>query len=70
MTEDDPYRLPPELDALVDEAYAEAEAIFGRECEGCGKSFLAKRSDARYCSDGCRVNAWKRRQRQARREAS
>jgi ribosomal protein S27AE len=63
------YELPPDLYAVVEEAYAEAAEILGRRCEACGRSFIAKRSDARHCSDVCRVTAWKRRQRSQRRPA-
>jgi hypothetical protein len=30
-------------------------------CESCGNDFTATRWDARYCSNGCRQSAWRRR---------
>jgi hypothetical protein len=30
-------------------------------CQNCGARFTARRSDARYCSDACRVYAWRAR---------
>jgi hypothetical protein len=30
-------------------------------CESCGNDFTATRWDARYCSNGCRQAAWRRR---------
>ena len=33
-----------------------------RICVGCGKGFHATRSDARYCSSTCRVQAYRSRQ--------
>jgi len=32
-------------------------------CDNCGKSFYAQRSTARYCSDNCRVSAFRQRTR-------
>lgn len=32
-----------------------------RNCEGCGDSFVAARSDARYCSSACRQRAYRQR---------
>lgn len=30
-------------------------------CDRCGETFTAKRSDARYCSGGCRTEAYRKR---------
>jgi len=35
----------------------EVHAGWVHECEWCGETFEAKRSDARFCSDTCRQNA-------------
>lgn len=39
------------------------------QCEECGAEFTA-RADAVYCSDLCRVRAWRARKGEAQREAS
>lgn len=34
---------------------------YTKSCEYCRRSFTAKRKEAKYCSDGCRVSAYKKR---------
>lgn len=32
-----------------------------RTCEYCGKKYAARRNTSRYCSDNCRLNAYRKR---------
>ncbi|MFC1688268.1 hypothetical protein ACFL07_01240 [Pseudomonadota bacterium] len=50
-----PYKKPPEIpaDLLIPDRL---------DCVLCGRTLVAKRSDARYCSPKCRKQAWKLRE--------
>jgi hypothetical protein len=52
-------------------ASAIAEDSQFRECPSCGSWFAVsperRRADAQYCREGCRVRAYKRRKKEARR---
>ena len=53
-----------ELDALVAEVIPDPEratAMVERECEWCGVRFLRRAPHGRFCSDSCRVRAFRRR---------
>jgi uncharacterized OB-fold protein len=39
------------------------ERLVGHLCEHCGELFTPARSDARFCSDGCRIKAHREKQR-------
>jgi hypothetical protein len=51
-----PYKKPPEISADL----VVADQLV---CAECGRTFVAKRSDTRYCSDKCRKQAWQLRER-------
>ena len=51
-----------ELDALVAEVIPDPElatAMVERECESCGVRFLRRAPHARFCSDRCRMRAFR-----------
>ena len=53
---------PPQSDSLRGH-WRELQEAAATHCGLCGVRLTAKRSDARFCSDRCRITAWKRQQR-------
>lgn len=47
-------------EGITARARAYKAALGPRSCEGCGSDITARRTDARFCSKGCQINAWKR----------
>lgn len=43
-------------------AALEESGLHTKECECCGKTYISKRSDGKYCSGACRVMAHRTRQ--------
>jgi len=48
-------------DAYIERRRRRREKARNRVCRYCGREFKARRCDARYCSTGCRVAAYRRR---------
>lgn len=42
----------------MNETTREQRATFDRDCPVCGQRFVAKRAWAKYCSVGCRLEAF------------
>jgi hypothetical protein len=51
----------PRVQALVKELRAQV-GVLHRECEFCHRIFQARKTSRRYCSDKCRLYAWRREQ--------
>jgi hypothetical protein len=59
------YELHIRVDSIIrneseDEQPPSCNAV-SRRCAGCDESFVASRGDARYCSNACRQDAYRKR---------
>jgi hypothetical protein len=52
-------------DIFLDQVRAPDEPLGFRACLYCGRAFRPQRDTAQYCSDSCRVQAYKRRKQEA-----